>query len=1013
MVDHTFIEKRVQELGTQILEEAKNHIPALHTEGGRRNALFDLCMKDKQAATQIFRFMDVFPSLQDDAVLPHLKEYLINSKVELGVLAPLVSATNIAPGMAVKTIRHFAETMAKSFIAGNTIEEGVQAAANFPATRSCTFDIVGEITTSKVDAEKYLQAYLHALDILEKHYGTNAVDQYGKPKINLSVKLSALYEHFDPVDPDGTSQHVRERLRPIFRKAKQIGAFINLDMEHFQYNALTNRIFMELLLEEEFREFPHAGAVVQAYLKSSPEILEAYITFAKKRKVPITIRLVKGAYWDHEVMLAQQHGWEIPVFTNKQDTDSNYEALAKKLLENYEYIRAAFGSHNARSLAVALIWAEHYKVDKKVWEIQKLYGVAEEIAQALQKMNIPVRDYVPCGQLVPAMGYFVRRLLENSSNEAFVRGLKKDMDITVLLQDPKNNHSVEKCRTPSPKKENVSWFKKIFNSKKEDINAQNKLRLLNGSASQDQFGFVNHPTTNFALAETHKQMEDALLSFEATKGRLFYDLYINGAWVSTQRVMYIKNPSRKQEIIGRVVKAETHHIQAALNAAKEAFSSWSNTSASERAQYLFTVADLMAEKIHELSVLIMYETGKPAKESYADVTEAIDLVRYYGKHMMALEQELITQQIPGEDNITFYQPLGIVSVISPWNFPLAILTGMASAALAAGNTVVMKPASATPLIAGALMKLFDQAKLPAGVLNYIVCESSGAELLVTSPDVAMIAFTGSEEVGKWIYEQAAKIQPEQRHFKNLIIETGGKNAIIIDESADIEHAVLGVVRSAFGYTGQKCSACSRVIVHEQVYSQFLQKLKQAVESLRVGDAAALTTDVGPVIKESAFKSIVQYIQQGLEQGGILVTGGTYDDKYGYFIQPTVIEITPANILAQEEVFGPVLAVMKAKTFEGALELANSTRFALTGGLYSRTPSHIEHAKRAFQVGNLYVNRSITGAIVGRQHFGGFKMSGLGSKAGGPEYLPRFMTKVVRTINQDRSGHIPNILEYVK
>ncbi|MBI3032073.1 bifunctional proline dehydrogenase/L-glutamate gamma-semialdehyde dehydrogenase [Candidatus Woesearchaeota archaeon] len=1018
-------EQRIQELGKQILTEAQQHIPALHTEGGRRNALFDLCMQDQQAATQIFRFMDVFPSLKNDAIVPHLKEYLIDTHVNLGVLSPLVKATNIAPMVAIKTIKHFSENMAKSFIAGNTIEEGVDAVASFPVGRSCTFDIVGEITTSKVDAEKYLHAYLHALDVLEKVYGKNAVDAFGKPKINLSVKLSALYEHFDPVDPEGTSEHVRKRLRPIFRKARSISAFINLDMEHFQYNRLTNKIFMELLEEDEFKDFAHAGCVVQAYLTSSSDILDMLIAFAKKRGIPITVRLVKGAYWDHEVMLACQNGWEIPVYTKKKDTDANYEHLAEKLAQNNHYVRGAFATHNARSVAVVLALVEEYNLDKKYWEIQKLYGVAQEIGTSLEKMNVPVRDYVPCGALVPAMGYFVRRLLENSSNEAFVRGLKKDLDINALLKNPADTsiasspqHTAQTTSSSlSSSSSNNGFLSKIksyFSSEvSSHVNNVNNNHVNTTKKSEQTSSFKNYPAPNFADPAFYQEYTTALSKFNRKKGIISHRLKIGKHWVDTGAFLPSYNPSYKTEVLGKVTKGSRKEIELALQAAAEAFQTWKKLSAEERANYLFKTADIMSEKLHELSILIMYESGKTAREAYADVVEAIDFLNYYGDQMIALDKEVFTQSIPGEDNTAFWQPCGVAAVISPWNFPLAILTGMVSAALVAGNTVVMKPASATPLIAGELMRLFEQAGLPGGVLNFVVCDSKDAEVLITSPLVHLIAFTGSEDVGKFIYEKASLVNKDQKQFKNVIIETGGKNAIIVDESADLEQAVVGVLKSAFGYSGQKCSAASRVIVFEAVYDIFVEKLKNAILSLRLADSCLPEADLGPVINEAAFSRILSLIKQAEQQGGKILAGGKADNSKGYFIQPTLIAIEPNNIIAQEEIFGPVLAVLKAKNFNQALELANNTRYALTGGLYSRTPSHILRAKHEFEVGNLYVNRTITGAVVGRQYFGGFKLSGLGSKAGGPEYLPRFMHRVVRTINQDRSGHIPNILEYVK
>ncbi len=516
--------------------------------------------------------------------------------------------------------------------------------------------------------------------------------------------------------------------------------------------------------------------------------------------------------------------------------------------------------------------------------------------------------------------------------------------------------------------------------------------------------FNNAPDTDYANAQLRQQAKQALTKVHNSLGKTYLPL-INGEYVETEEYLNSLNPSQSNEIVGKVGQISVQQAEKALEAAKKAFPAWQQTPVSQRAAILRQAADLMEARRHELSAWVCLEVGKILPQADAEVSEAIDFCRYYAQEMERLDQGY-NYDVAGENNRYFYQPRGIAVVISPWNFPIAIATGMTVAALVTGNCTLLKPAAPSSVIAAKITEILVEAGIPQGVFQYIPGKGSTVgNHIVKHPDVHLIAFTGSQEVGSQIYANAAILQPGQRHLKRVIAEMGGKNGIIVDESADLDQAVAGVVASAFGYTGQKCSACSRAIVLESVYDSFVARLIEATKSLNVGQASDPSTTVGPVVDAAARQKILEYIAQGKQEANLALEIAVPEG--GYFVPPTIFTEVPADgIIAQEEIFGPVLAVIKVKDFDSALQVANSTNYALTGGLYSRTPSHIEQATKDFEVGNLYINRTITGAIVSRQPFGGFKLSGVGSKAGGPDYLLQFLEPRHVSENIQRQGFAP-------
>ena len=469
-----------------------------------------------------------------------------------------------------------------------------------------------------------------------------------------------------------------------------------------------------------------------------------------------------------------------------------------------------------------------------------------------------------------------------------------------------------------------------------------------------------------------------------------YPLYIGGKEVATDEVIDSINPADPDEVIGRVCQAGTKEIEDALTAAQEAFLSWRDTPPVERAEYMVKAAEIARKRIYELSSWQVLEEGKQWAQAYNDLVEGIDFLEYYAREMIRLGRPQDMGSYTGEINQYFYQPKGIAVVISPWNFPFAIACGMCAAAIVAGNCVVFKPSNQSPVVGHHLVELFREVGLPAGVFNYTPGRGSViGDLMVDNPKVGIIAFTGSMEVGLRIIERAGRTPENQPSVKKVVCEMGGKNAMIIDEDVDIDKAVTGVLYSAFGYQGQKCSACSRLIVHDKIYDQFVPRLVEAARKLKIGPAEDPENYMGAVIDRAAQKMILEYVELAAKEGTILYSSEV--PEKGYYVPLTIVEgITPKDRLAQEEVFGPVLAVMRVRDFDQAIEWANSTRFALTGGVFSRNREHLEKCRNQFRVGNLYLNRSCVGAMVKIQPFGGFKMSGVGTKAGGPDYLLHFM-----------------------
>jgi 1-pyrroline-5-carboxylate dehydrogenase len=502
--------------------------------------------------------------------------------------------------------------------------------------------------------------------------------------------------------------------------------------------------------------------------------------------------------------------------------------------------------------------------------------------------------------------------------------------------------------------------------------------------------FKNEPTIDWSKAANRNKQQNAIAKLESQFGAEYPNI-IDGERVTSQEKFRSLNPSNPNQVVGVFQKGTADDAIKALDVALKTFEEWKDVAPEKRANYLFKGAKIMRKRRYELNATMVLEVGKSWPEADADTAEAIDFLEFYGREMLRYADQKTAIQLPGEKNEIIYIPLGVGVVIPPWNFPLAILAGMTTAAIVCGNTVVLKPSSDSPLIGYKFMEVMKEAGVPPGVINFVAGPGSAVgDTLVTHPKVRFVSFTGSKEVGIHINEEAAKVRPGQIWLKRVVAEMGGKDSIIVDDETNIEEAAAAVTVSAFGFQGQKCSACSRAIVHEKVYDRFVDLVAKKVESITVGHPKELSNYMGPVVNKGSMEKIMQYINTGVREGGRIVAGGKRADESGYFIRPTVIaDVDPKATIAQEEIFGPVLAIIKANNFDNALEIANNTEFGLTGAVFTKNKKKLEKAKRGFFTGNLYLNRKCTGAMVGAHPFGGFNMSGTDSKAGGKDYLLLF------------------------
>ncbi len=988
------LESMIHQTGMHLYDLMEGETPSFFRKEYWTGKLFEWCMHNEPLKVAMFRFVDVFPSLTTPAaMMRHIHEYFSDpslnfpSALDRGI--KFVSPSWRSSTIIARSIARNIEKMARQFIVGATPDSGFSVLENLRSRgMGFTVDILGEAVVSEIEADEYLDRYLKVFDLFSHRQskwpalgtGQPGLDWGHTPPINVSLKTSAMYSQMNPRAFDNSIENAKKRLRPILKKAMETKAFICLDMEDHHLKDLTLSLYRSIMEEEAFRGYPHTGMVIQAYLRESEEDLERIIRWAADRDMHLTIRLVKGAYWDQEVIHARQNNWPVPVFMSKPETDANFERLARIILQNRAHVRLACASHNIRSISAVAEIAKDLGASDEDLEFQVLYGMGQPVRSALRKAGLHVRVYCPIGDIIQGMSYLVRRLLENTANESFLRqSFSQKLPHAELLRSP-----AEKVREAAQYAGNIT-----------EQRMDEKIRPYSIEPVFD-WSLARH-RENFARA-----MDKVRNSFP-----LSVPVLTGGKHFETGQVFRSVNPNKPEEIVGIIALGGINEAEQAIQAAVAAFPAWRDTPPAKRAEFLFRAASIARARRYELAALQVLEVGKTWSEADADVCEAIDYLEFYGREVLRFAQPRPMDNVPGETSFLVYEPRGVTVVIAPWNFPLAISMGMSSAAIVTGNPVVYKPASQSPVTGAMIARIFEEAGLPDGVFNFL--PGPGSELgdhLTRHPDVAMVAFTGSRDVGMRIIENSRMTPPGATAIKHVIVEMGGKNAIIVDADADLDEAVACIIQSAFGYQGQKCSACSRLIVLEETHERLMERLKAAAESIKIGPTEYPENFVGAVIEKSARDRIIKYIEIGRKEASVLVERRGDTDGPNFVPLTILTGIHPNSQVARDEIFGPVLAVIKVKDFDEALRVANGTDYALTGAVLSRSPANIAKARANFRTGNLYINRGCTGAVVGRHPFGGFKMSGLGSKAGGPDYLLHFMIPRNIVENTVRKGFAP-------
>jgi RHH-type transcriptional regulator, proline utilization regulon repressor / proline dehydrogenase / delta 1-pyrroline-5-carboxylate dehydrogenase len=972
------VERDVSALARQIAEAGSTERTRVYHMTWWADRLLDWAMAHDDFRTQLFRFVDVFPACTDDAdVVRHLEEYFEGIDVPTALDLGLEAAEHVPFGakLGASVTRRNIKRMARQFIAGESAPEATEKLRElWRLGEASTVDLLGEKTVTQSDAERYAARVHEIIDVLARESATWPDDPHLErdpwgvvPRVNVSVKPTALAPHFGPLTRERGLDEAYERMEAICAHAADAGGAVYLDMEHYDVKDISLELIRRL--GERFPESPQLGCVIQAYLKDSLDDVGAVIDWSRDSlRTPLNVRLVKGAYWDYETIVAASHGWPSPVFETKGRTDANYERCVDLLVARAGDVRPAFATHNIRQLAYAIAKTRASGLHDTAVELQLLYGMAEPVHAALRKLGLRVRAYAPVGELVGGMAYLVRRLLENTANESFLRhrfAEHRELDTLIAPPNP----------TPPP-------------------------------AAPTPTGFVNEPVHEWRRSDARTRFGAAVAravsapAFEAP-------VLIGGRAIRTTDTIASTDPAQPSRVVCTSGRATAADAQLAIELAVRAQPRWATVGKTGRAEVLRRAAAIMRTQRDELAALEVLEAGKPWAQADADVCEAIDFCEYYASEALRLARGAHVEQVPGESNVHAYRPRGVAAVISPWNFPLAIPCGMVTAALVCGNAVLFKPAEQTPGIAHALTEILLEAGVPADVLAFLpgIGEDVGA-YLVDHPDVSVIAFTGSKDVGLHIVERAGITAPTQRHVKRVVAEMGGKNAIVVDTDADLDVAVPAVIESAFGYAGQKCSAASRLIGVGPIYDALVERVVEAARIVPVGAPRDMATVVGPVIDEDAWKKVRRYQEIARDEGEVLLQREDVPAD-GWFVGPTVAQAaSPSARIATDEIFGPFLTCLRASDFEDAIAIANATPYALTAGLFSRSPSRIRTAMHAIRAGNLYVNRAITGAMVGRQPFGGFGLSGAGSKAGGADYLLQFVDPYVVTENTIRQGFAP-------
>lgn len=939
----------------------------------------------------LLKFLAILPSLDHDKkgvevkriLLESLRRLLEDSRLakrlskkgqERALTTQLRGAVRIAHSTAsfipapllASLIRASVRFMARRFIAGETIEETQKSFQGlFQSGRDVTLDQLGELVVSEKEADHYRDEVLKLIRGLGQHIPKGELNGVGINRAHVSIKVSALCSHFIPESPEVTYGLVAPRLKEILLVAKDHEVFINIDAEHYHYRDIVLEIYARVLKETpELKDFKATGIVLQAYLRDAAVHLEDISRLARERGLLMPIRLVKGAYWDAETVEADAHSFNAPQFLNKEETDLMFRQMILEVLKRGDHLQLCLASHNFADHCYAQAYREVVFPSAPGIEHQCLHMTYEALSTSLAKMGWATRNYVPIGSLLVGMAYLVRRIMENSS-QVGVLTIMRSHKKAASLQGPEEIHR--------------------YKMEKKEL-----IRDLTQEQLTEKF-FNCAPLRTYLKDELH-WAQRGLDTFRQSKVGASYS---NSFPVSGEEVA-IKSSSNEEICVGKLRWATAEDAQKAVEQADQSYrSQWcedSPRSNTARIRALLKASELMMVRRNELSALIMFEAGKSLKEAYGDVDEAIDFLNFYAREQLRLLQN---------DRLKGMRSRGPTAVISPWNFPLAIPCGMVCSSLVAGNPVVLKSAEQTPLIAQVLVDLLHEAGVPKDALIHLPGpgETVG-DALVRHQKIAAIVFTGSKAVGLFISNTARKrlyhnTKRDERYPVKVITEMGGKNAVIVTANAELDETVAGVLYSAFGHAGQKCSAASRIIVHHSVAERLKERLAEAIKDLKVGEAFDFATDVNPVIsaedKERIQKAALESAQECKDFDGEVVISRADEEAPGYCVGPSLFEVPAKRALdpsswSQREIFGPVVHLIPVADLDEALHVFNSTEYALTGGVFSQSQDEIDWLTSRMECGNIYVNRSITGARVAIEPFGGFKLSGTGPKAGGKSYL---------------------------
>lgn len=892
-----------------------------------------------------------------DAGLPNWLYYTIRCCFYLAKFFPA--------GPLATLIRFSVRLMAKRFIAGENIESVEKSfSALFNSGRDVTLDQLGELVVSEQEADHYRDEVIKLIKGFGQYINKGEKNAAGINRAHVSIKVSALCSDFKPHAKDYTYKLVAPRLEEILLTAKEHDVFINIDAEHYDYRDLVLYIYKKVLLETKtLHDYKQTGIVLQAYLRDGAHHLKDIVDLAKERGICMPIRIVKGAYWDAETVEANAHSFNAPEFLNKEETDLNFRQLIIEIFKNDPHVQLCLASHNFEDHCFAVALRNKNYSHTPIIEHQCLHMTYEALSTSLVKMGWPTRNYVPVGSLLVGMAYLVRRIMENSSQVGVLTIMRSHKKMG-RLEGPGIVHA--------------------RNKEEKELNLDLTLESLTSE-------FFNVTPARLYLEDDLNAILDGINKFKNNDlGKKYNDK--SDFQGQEFNVDCSSDPSI---IVGTITHASKDD---AINATKKVFEAfkdgnWSNGHWIKRAACLVKAADIMLARRVELTALIVYESGKSIIEALGDVDEAIDFLNYYVRS----EQEI---------QLTKTKPLarGPICVITPWNFPIAIPTGMISAPLIAGNTVVLKSAEQTPLIASVLVDIMHEAGVPKDVLVYVPGTGSTiGSTLVESDKFAGQVFTGSKRVGMMIAHVAGK-----KLFKNpesgkeypvkAVTEMGGKNAIIVTANAELDETVSGILYSSFAHAGQKCSAASRVIVDESIKDSLIKRLKQACQDIEVSEAYNVSCAINPVItlkeKERLIKQVSQASEEAISCGGKVIINRSNEELPGYCVGPSVIEL-PAHAaikedsFARRELFGPVVHIISFKGLDQALDIFNCTDYALTGGVFSQSQDDIDYLSAKMLCGSIYINRTITGARVAIEPFGGFKLSGTGPKAGSKAYVSTF------------------------